>query len=171
MGTKGVPLVLDACCGTRAMWEDKRHPAACFGDIRREEVTVTDQSRGKVGGTRTLRIEPDALFDFRALPFRAEQFTLVVFDPPHVVRCGRKSWIAAKYGKLGDRWQDDLRAGFAECLRVLAPDGVLIFKWNETQIRVKQVLECVPMRPLFGHLSGHRKMTHWMVFLKTQGEG
>lgn len=152
-----IKSVLDVCCGTRSMWDSKSHPAVCFGDIRNEEVSVTDQSHGKLGGTRTLKIAPDVMFDFRRLPFSAGQFLLVVFDPPHLVRCGSKSWLAAKYGKLSENWRDDLREGFAECFRVLSSNGVLVFKWNETNIPVKQVLECLPQRPLFGHLSGHKK--------------
>jgi SAM-dependent methyltransferase len=87
-----------------------------------------------------LRIEPDQVLDFRALPFPDGTFKLVAFDPPHLVRAGPKSWLAAKYGKLSADWRDDLRQGFAECFRVLATDGVLVFKWNETQVKLSEVL-------------------------------
>ncbi|MDF3823072.1 anhydro-N-acetylmuramic acid kinase, partial [Leptospira sp. 96542] len=43
-------------------------------------------------------------------------FKLVAFDPPHLVRAGPRSWLAAKYGKLSQDWREDLRAGFAEQL-------------------------------------------------------
>ena len=77
--------------------------------------------------------------------------------------------MRAKYGRLDpERWQDDLRAGFAECFRVLATDGVLIFKWAETQIKVRDILALTPQRPLFGHPSGKRAATHWIVFMKEQ---
>lgn len=36
-----------------------------------------------------------AVLDFRALPYPDESFYLVAFDPPHLVRAGRKSWRAA----------------------------------------------------------------------------
>lgn len=153
--------VLDPCCGGRMMWSDRQHPDVVFGDIRRENITVTDRSHGLSDGTRELRIEPDTVLDFRALPFEAESFKLVVFDPPHLVRAEPKSWLAAKYGKLSDNWRDDLRQGFAECFRVLSADGVLVFKWNETQIRVRDVLDLAPFPPLFGHLSGRKGLTHW----------
>jgi SAM-dependent methyltransferase len=81
------------------------------------------------------------------------------------VRAGQRSWLAAKYGKLGQDWRDDLRAGFAECFRVLATDGVLVFKWNETQVRVGEVLALTPVPPLFGHISGRKGLTHWLVFM------
>lgn len=87
-------------------------------------------------------------------------------DPPHLLKAGPKSWLAAKYGKLSENWREDLRQGFSECWRVLEPNGVLIFKWNETQVKVREVLELAPAPPLFGHLSGRKGLTHWLVFMK-----
>ena len=94
----------------------------------------------------------------------------MAFDPPHVVRAGPKSWLAAKYGKLGDNWRDDLRQAFAECFRVLAANGVLVFKWNETQIKVREVLALTPVQPLFGNVSGKKAGTHWYVFIKPRSK-
>lgn len=158
--------ILDPCSGSRMMWADKTNPAVIFGDIRQEVITVTDRSHGNESGTRTVYIEPDMLMDFRALPFADNTFKLVSFDPPHLVRAGPKSWLAAKYGKLSDNWKEDLTKGFSECLRVLEPGGVLVFKWNETQVKVKEVLDLAPIKPLFGHLSGRKGLTHWLVFMK-----
>lgn len=158
--------VLDPACGGRMMWFDRENPDVTFGDIRRETVTMTDRSHGHQDGTRTLRIEPDTVIDFRALPYPDGTFALVAFDPPHVVRAGPKSWIAAKYGKLGADWREDIRKGLAECLRVLTPDGVLIFKWNETQVTAGEVIALAPWPPLFGHRSGRGGLTHWLVFMK-----
>lgn len=160
------PRVLDPCSGSRMMWFDRVNPDVIFGDRRNETITLTDRSHGKELGTRTIRIEPDTLLDFRALPFIDGQFKLVAFDPPHLVRAGPMSWLAAKYGKLSARWQEDLRQGFAECFRVLAPDGVLIFKWNETQVKLAEVLALTPHQPLFGNTSGKKAGTHWLVFMK-----
>lgn len=159
--------VLDPCCGGRMMWFDKTDSRAIFGDGRHECVTVTDNSRGNRSGTRTIRIEPDTLLDFRALPFADESFRLVAFDPPHLVQAGPRSWLAAKYGKLSDNWREDLRAGFAECFRVLEPEGVLVFKWNETQIKMREILALTPEKPMFGQVSGRKGLTHWLVFMKS----
>lgn len=148
------------------MWFDRQNPGAIFGDQRSEIITVTDRSNGNENGTRTLRIEPDVLMDFRSLPFPDGFFKLVAFDPPHIKRAGPKSWIAAKYGKLGPDWRDDLQKGFAECFRVLEADGVLIFKWSESQVKIADVLALTPVKPLFGQVSGRRGMTHWIVFMK-----
>jgi ubiquinone/menaquinone biosynthesis C-methylase UbiE len=162
--------VLDPCCGGRMMWFDHEHPDVVYGDQRNETVTVTDRSHGRMDGTRTLRIDPDVMLDFRGLPFADGSFKLVVFDPPHIVRSGPKSWLAAKYGKLGTDWRDDLKAGFAECFRVLDADGVLVFKWNETQIKVNEVLALTPHQPLFGNRAGKKAGTHWLIFMKPRSE-
>lgn len=160
------PPVLDPCCGTRMWWFDKHNPLAVYGDVRRETVIVTDRSHGKSDGTRTLNVDPDVQMDFRAIPFPEDSFHLVAFDPPHIVRAGKASWLAAKYGKLGKDWRDDLKAGFIECFRVLKPHGVLLFKWNETHIKISQILPLSPVAPLVGNTSGRKAGTHWLVFMK-----
>lgn len=161
-----IPAILDPCCGGRMMWFNRNHKDALFGDIRHETLEVVDRSHGKENGTRTIHIEPDALIDFRALPYPDETFHLVAFDPPHLVRAGQRSWLAAKYGKLGVDWREDLSAGFGECFRVLKPHGVLVFKWNETQVKVREVIALAPHHPLFGNVAGRKNGTHWMVFMK-----
>lgn len=53
--------------------------------------------------------------------------------------------------------------------RVLArpqAGGTLIFKWNETQISLREVLSCFPQRPLLGHTTTTNLKTHWIVFYK-----
>jgi len=149
------------------MWFDRQNPDVVFGDQRNETIIVTDRSHGRTDGTRELRIEPDTLLDFRSLPYPDETFYLVAFDPPHLVRAGPNSWLAAKYGKLGPDWREDIRMGFQECMRVLKPNGTLVFKWNETQVKVGEVLQLAnPHEPLFGHPSGRKGLTHWLVFMK-----
>lgn len=147
-------------------WFDKANPAAIYGDRRSETVTVTDRSHGKEDGTRTLYIAPDVQMDFREMPFPDDSFHLVAFDPPHLVRAGKKSWLAAKYGKLGSDWRADIAAGFRECFRVLKPHGTLVFKWNETQVKIREILPLSPVAPLFGNTSGRSSGTHWIVFMK-----
>lgn len=150
-------------------WFDHEDPRVVFGDKRKETSIITDRSHGKENGTRVLDVNPDVLLDFTALPFPDGTFRLVAFDPPHVKRAGPKSWLAAKYGKLPAGWQEELRLGFAECFRVLRPGGVLVFKWNETQIKVKEVLNlALPQTPLFGNTSGKKQGTHWIVFIKPE---
>ena len=79
--------------------------------------------------------------------------------------------VAKGQGRRGcQNWQEDLRLGFSECFRVLSADGVLVFKWNETQIKVREILALTPEKPLFGHLSGRKGLTHWQVFMKSPSQ-
>ncbi len=153
-----MPPVLDPASGSRMFYFDKADERVLFGDIRSESHILCDG--------RALDVNPDALMDFRDLPFPDDTFTVVIFDPPHLSRAGN-GWQAKKYGRLDrDTWRDDLTAGFAECFRVLRPGGVLIFKWNETQIPVSQILALTPERPLVGHRVGKQMNTHWITFIK-----
>ena len=161
-----LPPVLDPASGGRMMYFDRSAPCVLFGDQRRETLTVIDRSHGKADGTRTINIAPDTILDFKSLPFPDKSFKLVVFDPPHMVRAGARSWLAAKYGKLGVDWREDLRLGFSECWRVLDHEGTLVFKWNETQISLSKVLALAPRPPLFGNTSGRKNGTHWLCFFK-----
>ncbi|KTS90693.1 methyltransferase [Microbacterium testaceum] len=156
------PIVLDPASGSRMMYFDKEDDRVLFGDIRTEQHTLCDG--------RALNIEPDMEMDFRSLPFDDGAFQVVVFDPPHLVRVGDTAWMGKKYGKLDPlNWRTDLAEGFAECFRVLTENGVLIFKWNETQIPVSQILALTPHRPLVGHKSGKAARTHWVTFIKVTG--
>lgn len=158
------PPVLDPASGSRMFYFDKADQRVLFGDIRSERHVLCDG--------RALDVNPDALMDFRCLPFDDNTFSVVIFDPPHLVRAGPQSWQAAKYGRLDrDTWRDDLRAGFAECFRVLRPEGVLIFKWNETQIPVSQILALTDQKPLVGHRVGKQMKTHWITFIKETTHG
>lgn len=152
--------ILDACCGSRMFWFDKQNVDVLFMDNR------TYQEELESG--HVVNVNPDVMADFREMPFEDASFNLVVFDPPHLLRAGPKSWLAKKYGKLNpETWQDDLSRGFTECMRVLKPNGTLIFKWNEDQIKLKDVLETTEFKPLFGN---KRSKTHWLVFMKNGGD-
>lgn len=162
MSALAVPqVVLDACCGGRMFWFNRADPRAVFVDKRRERCEMKD--RGK---TRVLDVSPDLIADFTALPFKNDTFALVSFDPPHLVRAGKDSWMAKKYGRLVGDWKDELRRGFLECFRVLRPQGVLVFKWNETHVPVSQILALAGQDPLFGNRCGKRSKSHWIVFMK-----
>lgn len=167
-GDYALPPVLDACCGSRMFWFDKRDPRALFVDKRRESHTLPDIS--SKGGSRELVVDPELQCDFTALPFPDASFPLVVFDPPHFERNGSSGWVGLKYGTLKGDWREMLRAGFAECFRVIKPDGTLIFKWCDDEIPVSQILALTPERPLFGHKSGKQQKTHWIAFIKHNAE-
>lgn len=153
--------ILDACCGSKMFWFDKNNPDTIYFDNREVE-------RHEYYPGRYIEIKPDIVGDFTKLPFEDNTFSLVVFDPPHLKDVGTKSWTYLKYGRLEENWPKMLHDGFAECMRVLKPDGVLIFKWSEVQIKLAGVLEIIgeEYRPLFGHRSGKHSKTHWITFMK-----
>lgn len=154
--------ILDVCCGPRMSWFNKHHPDAIYMDIRKDEFIACDG--------RHIKVDPDLIGDFRNIPFPDNSFKLVVFDPPHFDKLGENSYTAQKYGRLFPSWETDLKQGFDECMRVLEPDGILIFKWNEYQIPVSKILEIFSTDPLFGHKSGKNSRTHWMCFMKLNHE-
>lgn len=147
--------ILDVCCGSRMFWFDKENKDTVYMDIREYDDVLCDG--------RELHIHPDVVGDFRNIPFSDGSFKMVVFDPPHLKQAGENAWMAKKYGKLGENWPDDLRKGFSECMRVLELHGTLIFKWNEEQIPLKDILNLIEYKPLFGN---KRSKTHWIVFTK-----
>lgn len=151
--------ILDACCGGRMMWFQKNCPQALYVDCRDGEWPLCDG--------RVYKVHPDVVADFRELPFPDASFRLVVFDPPHLVHGGDKSWIVKKYGRLDKKtWQDDLRCGFAECWRVLEEGGTLVFKWSEVQIPLRDVTPLLPSEPLFGSQHGNGL---FLVMFKQKG--
>lgn len=147
--------VLDACCGSRMFYYDRHDPDVIFADNREVEMTLCDG--------RSLVIKPDVKMDFRYMPFEDNSFKVVVFDPPHLIHAGTGSWLAKKYGILPTEWSQYLKQGFDECMRVLEPDGLLVFKWNEDQIKLADVLKAFGQKPLLGDQRGK---TRWMIFLK-----
>lgn len=152
-------IILDACCGSRMFWFDKNNPLVTFVDNRKEEHILCDG--------RTLKVNPDVVADFRKMPFDDNSFKMVVFDPPHLLKLGKTSWMAKKYGLLKEEtWKDDIAAGFSECMRVLDDYGTLIFKWNERDIKITELIEVIGVRPLFGHTSRRNSETVWMCFIK-----
>jgi SAM-dependent methyltransferase len=161
------PPVLDACCGGRMMWFNKADPRCLYVDKRRE---THERQPTEHHGYEKVVIDPDHVADFTALPFPSDTFALVVFDPPHFARTGNPGYLAKMYGRLEGDWRDMLRRGFAECFRVLRPDGTLIFKWTDTETPVRDILALTPEKPLFGHRSGKQARTHWIAFLKPNKE-
>lgn len=164
--------ILDACCGGKMFYFDKNDSRVLFQDIRKLETTLCDG--------RHFEVNPDIQADFTKMPYQDGTFSMVVFDPPHLLyNRGEKSKMTKmygclkptgyqmiKYGALNYDWKEVLKKGFSECFRVLKPGGFLIFKWNETDIKVSEILKLTPQKPIFGHRSGKRSNTHWICFLK-----
>ncbi|KGQ44095.1 class I SAM-dependent methyltransferase [Gallibacterium anatis] len=153
--------ILDACCGSRMFWFDKQNPNVLFADNRQIKTTMKDRDK-----IRKLEINPDVIHDFTDMPYPDKSFKLVIFDPPHLKTGGDNAWLVKKYGRLNQDWQTQLKKGFDECMRVLEDYGTLVFKWNETQITVSEIIKAIEYKPLIGHKSGKQAKTHWLLFMK-----
>ena len=155
-------LILDATASYRAMWIDKKDPNAVFIDQRRE-------------------VKPNIVCIWQHLPFRNGLFKTVNFDPPHMLYRvkDKPSFLTEKFGLLEpETWQNDLRLAFDEFMRVLNPEGILLFKWNNNHVSVNRVLNCFPFKPKFGSQVGGsrgfrsktskepRSITSWFYFEK-----
>ena len=94
----GLVKILDACCGSKMFWFDKENPNVTYMDIRRYSDILCDG--------RKLEVNPDVIGDFRNMQFSNDEFDLVVFDPPHLVKAGDKSWLVKKIWKVKYRYME-----------------------------------------------------------------
>ena len=153
-------FILDACCGPKAMWYNKNHPNTVYIDIRRENLGPHRPNQ---------EVNPDMIMDFRKMEFPDKAFKLVVFEPPHLRSLGKNSFFRKKFGCLNaETWQSDLKKGFSECWRVLEDYGTLIFKWSDSEIPFKKVLELIKEQPLFYNTTNYKgtSVTKWFCFMK-----
>lgn len=156
-------FILDATAGFRQFWFDKKHSNCIYLDQRPE-------------------CEPDIVGDFRDLSqFEDNRFRLVVFDPPHIIKklTDKPSNMERDYGSLRpETWQTDLQQAFHELYRVLAPMGILLFKWNTTCKSGSEIMKLFPMKPLIYQISQNKHDTYpdgkrqksivtlWFCFMK-----
>lgn len=153
--------ILDVCCGSKMFWYDKQEPHTTYMDIRTAVYTAMDR-----GTERRIEINPDIQADWKSIPFADETFDLIIFDPPHLVRAGKTSWLAKKYGTIDLMgWPHDFHCAFREIMRVLKPTGTMIFKWNEDQIPIKEVFKAFGQQPILGDM---KSKTKWSVFIRNE---
>lgn len=69
--------ILDACCGGKMFYFDKSDGRVLFQDIRKIKTTLCDG--------RIFEVNPDVQCDFTNMPYEDGTFSMVVFDPPHLV--------------------------------------------------------------------------------------
>ena len=131
--------ILDLCTGT--------------GDLAyflksRGRVTGLDFSQNMLAAARKKVPEADFILgDCTNLPFKDNSFDLVTIG-------------------FGLRNIENPDRAIEEIVRVLKPDGVLIFKWSEIEIPSEQVWKAIGQKPLFGHHSGKKSNTYWGCFMK-----
>ena len=81
---KDMKPILDACCGGKMFYFDKSDDRVLFQDIRKIKTTLCDG--------RIFEVNPDVQCDFTNMPYEDCTFSMVVFDPPHLVYSrGKKS--------------------------------------------------------------------------------
>ena len=157
--------ILDVCCGPMHFYFNKSFPGLITMDRRRiDKIIYPDNPKAR----KRIIVNPDVVADFRNIPFPDESFYLVIFDPPHLKWTKPESIMGETYGVLNDAtWAMDIQEGFIECMRVLKPNGTLIFKWNDHDITLKELLRAIPYQPIFGNRNNKGKSTtHWLVFMK-----
>ncbi len=133
-------FILDACCGGRHMWRDKNNKNTVYMDIRQVE-------KGTIELQPNWSVQPDVIGDYRDMPFDDEAFRYVIWDIPHKIKHDN-GIITMKYGYLGESWQHDLTVAFVEIMRVLKPQGMLIFKFNDLAIPFNEIRKCFPMQEI-----------------------
>ena len=158
-------FILDACCSGRMFWFNKEQENTLYIDNRRTKYGDNKYRPNHI-------VNPDELMDFRKMKFKDKSFKLVVFDPPHIKSKNINAINSTMlYGCLNyDTWKDDLIKGFDECWRVLEDYGILVFKWNESSIKISKILKLFNKEPLFGNRQGTKLNTHWLVFMKLPEE-
>lgn len=151
--------ILDATCGCKGMWYQKKHPF----------VTFLDKRSGIYG---KYKIKPDVIATWDNMPFEDNEFDMVVFDPPHIICNAETGHMVHEYGHLKiNTWKQELKIGINNCFRVLKPNGILIFKWAKADryghsIPIEDVLPMFPFKPLFGVRTGKKDTNYWVCFLK-----
>jgi hypothetical protein len=154
-------FILDACCGGRMMWFNKNHPNTVYIDNR-------TTNKGFVDGKPNHEVKPDFIMDFKKMGFEDKSFKLVFFDPPHVfANENNNSTFIKCFGRLDKHtWKVDIKKGFDECWRVLDDYGVLVFKWSECNVPLKELLEVIETEPLVRSMRRGLSKTHWLCFMK-----
>ena len=148
-------MILDATAGYRMMWFNKDYAGCIYIDKRKE-------------------VKPTVCCSWNKLPFPNDIFELIIFDPPHT-NPGEtgKGELYKNYGALrAGKMVPTLYYATRELLRVLKPNGYLIFKWNTHKKGLNKILQLFPIQPLFGQKTAyktkHSSSTYWVLFRKEQ---
>ncbi len=125
-------MILDVTAGYRGMYKDKQDLGTLFIDRRRS-------------------VKPDIIAVWAYLPIKTGAVDGGVIDPPHMLYVSKGKPMgfnfAEKYGVLNRlTWKVDLRAAYLELMRVIAPDGLILVKWNDNHVSLKRFLACIPAK-------------------------
>jgi hypothetical protein len=171
------PTILDATCGGRSIWleEHKDNDDALYVDRRQEDSEFIKDGEVYDKYSLTYGVNPDLLVDNRKMPFQDNTFSLAIFDPPYILReNGMKQLhgiMTKKYGALrAETWQSDLNDCVHELFRVLTDTGTLVFKFADVHTDWSDVLDTLPVEPLFGTTTKKTESqeTRWFTLHATQ---
>ena len=163
--------ILDATAGSRGIWYQKNLPFVTFMDKREGKFVFYPNPKTK----RTIDIKPDVVADWtKHVSSPDNYFDMVVFDPPHLVVSKKPKSefkMHIQYGYLlKDTWKQTLKKGFNELFRVLKPEGFLVLKWCETDIKIMDVIKLSPYKPMFSNMSlkhnASSKDNYMVIFIK-----
>ena len=175
-------FILDATAGRRSMWYNKDNPNTIYMDKETDEdlfkrYSESLQCRNRPGINITKHKTATVHANFKEIPYPNNSFNLIVFDPPHVITKKMSGSIQKCFGVLNpETWQSELKKGLEECMRVLKPKGVLLFKWNTFSKRVKELYPLFPSDPLFSQTTTgnnqkrNKSKTVWFCFMKIPEE-
>lgn len=174
-------MILDATAGNRTMWQHKRHPHIIYIDVEKK-----------------LEVKPTMWASNEHTPFPDELFDAIFYDPPHnwggaihyfsfpskaerMEVFPNASGIPTYYGwdkfKTRNRLIKHIYNTQKEFRRILKPDGLLWFKWNEMRIALSRILgafaEWQVLLTLYiedpTHTAGHHQ-TYWICMCKKEGK-
>ena len=161
--------ILDATAGSRGIWYQKDLPFVTWMDKREGTFVHYVSPKRK----RYYNVKPDLVATWDNMPFEKETFDMVVFDPPHLVKkpSKTKSRMEIQYSYLDkDTWRGTLQTAFKELFKVLKPNGFLVLKWCENNIRIMDIIKLSPYPPMFANMSlehnGSERNSYMVVFSK-----
>lgn len=160
-------MILDATCGLKEMWFQKDAEDVVYLDMRHGAIAYTEDKFKLLPELRNQYIKPTIIGDNRNLPFKNNSFTMVLYDPPHIISKEANDILSMKYSVLSPiTWTMDMSSAIKELFRVLKPNGFFVFKWSEHSRALKEALKLFPYKPLFGTNVSYKNKTWWIVFRK-----
>jgi hypothetical protein len=102
------------------------------------------------------------------LPVEGRDFSLVVFDPPHV-DVGASSNMSKNYGHhTTAEIKEFVRDAAREAHCKSNPDALMAFKWNNHDVKLEKILALMDgWQPLFGQRTATRtargNSTYWVI--------
>ena len=91
------------------------------------------------------------------------QHEVIARKPHHCSWCDKEIHTGEKY--ITSTLKVDFIYEWRACSRC-KPYGVLVFKWCECDIPLKDVLELCPVRPIIGNRRPKASKTHWVLFMR-----